>query len=66
MNNENKNCLEHYFVDSSFIKHLSFDEQTNFLIVSFASGSIWLYKSITLEVYNRFVNFRPCLAPTND
>ncbi len=47
---------EKFFVDSSFIKHLSFDEQTNFLIVSFASGSIWLYKSITLEVYNRLIS----------
>lgn len=46
---------EKFFVDSSFIKHLSFDEQTSSLIVSFASGSIWLYKLVTLEVYNRLI-----------
>jgi hypothetical protein len=43
---------EKFFVDSAFIKHLAYDEKSNALIVSFASGSIWLYKSVTLEMYN--------------
>jgi hypothetical protein len=46
---------EKFFVDSSFIKHLAYDEKSNSLIVSFASGSIWLYKSVTLEIYNRLI-----------
>ena len=46
---------EKFFVDSAFIKHLAYDEKANALIVSFASGSIWLYKSVTLEIYNRLI-----------
>lgn len=42
---------EKFFVDSAFIKHLSYDENSKCLIVSFASGSIWLYKLISLETY---------------
>ena len=42
---------EKFFVDSSFIKHLAYDQKSKSLMVSFASGSIWLYKSITLKVY---------------
>ncbi|MDA0763599.1 MAG: KTSC domain-containing protein [Proteobacteria bacterium] len=42
---------EKFFVDSAFIKHLAYDQKSKSLIVSFASGSIWLYKSISLKVY---------------
>lgn len=47
---------EKFFVDSSFIKHLAYDEKTNSLLVTFGSGSIWLYKSITMEIYNRLTS----------
>jgi hypothetical protein len=47
---------EKFFVDSSFIKHVSYDEKSSFLIVTFGSGSIWLYKSITMEIYNRLIS----------
>jgi lysyl-tRNA synthetase class 2 len=46
---------EKFFVDSSFIKHLAYDEKSNSLIVTFGTGSIWLYKSITMEIYNRLI-----------
>lgn len=45
---------ERFFVDSAFIKHLAYDQKLKSLIVSFASGSIWLYKSISLKVYKEF------------
>lgn len=47
---------EKFFVDSSFIKHLAYNEKTNSLLVTFGSGSIWLYKSITMEIYNRLTS----------
>ena len=47
---------EKFFVDSSFIKHLANDEKSNSLIVTFGSGSIWLYKSVKMEVYNRLIS----------
>ncbi len=46
---------EKFFVDSSFIKHLAYDEKSNSLIVTFGTGSIWLYKSITMEMYNSLI-----------
>lgn len=42
---------EKYFVDSSFIKHISWDNKTKNLIVTFGSGSIWLYKKVTRKKY---------------
>ncbi len=47
---------EKFFIDSSFIKHLAYDQTLKILIVSFASGSIWSYKSIPFKVYNEFSN----------
>ena len=46
---------EKFFVDSSFIKHISLDEVAQSLIVTFASGSIWLYRGISLDIYNRLI-----------
>ena len=46
---------EKFFVDSSFINHLAFDELTESLIVTFGSGSIWLYRGISLEIYKTLV-----------
>ena len=55
MNNENKNCLEHYFVDSSFINHLRWDSKDQQMIVTFASGSVWSYKNVPQEIYLKLV-----------
>lgn len=46
---------EKFFVDSSFIKHVVYEEDTCSLLVTFGTGSIWLYKSITLDMYNRLI-----------
>ena len=46
---------EKFFVDSSFIKHVAYEEETCSLLVTFGTGSIWLYKSITLDIYNRLI-----------
>jgi lysyl-tRNA synthetase class 2 len=46
---------EKFFVDSSFIKHLAYDEDSNSLVVTFGTGSIWIYKSVTMETYNRLI-----------
>jgi lysyl-tRNA synthetase class 2 len=46
---------EKFFVDSSFIKHLAYDEDSNSLVVTFDTGSIWMYKSVTMETYNRLI-----------
>lgn len=42
---------EKYFVDSSFIKHISWESKTKILIVTFGSGSIWAYQKITHKKY---------------
>jgi len=46
-------CYEKYFVGSSFINHISWDSKKKSLIVTFASGSIWIYEGITRAVYNK-------------
>jgi lysyl-tRNA synthetase class 2 len=46
---------EKFFVDSSFMKHVAYDELQKSLLVTFATGSIWLYKEITLDIYNRLI-----------
>ncbi|NBP57697.1 KTSC domain-containing protein [bacterium] len=43
---------EKYFVDSSFIEHISWESKTKQLIITFASGSIWLYENIAKKHYN--------------
>ena len=37
------------------MKHVAYDEMTKSLIVTFATGSIWLYKDVTLDSYNRLI-----------
>ncbi len=49
----NKN--EKFFIDSSFMKHVAFDESNSSLIVTFASGSIWIYHKITLDIYKGLI-----------
>ncbi len=46
---------EKFFVDSSFISHAIFDEDKRHLIIVFASGSIWAYKDVSFEIYNRLI-----------
>lgn len=45
---------EKFFVDSSFIKHISWESKTKVLIITFVSGSIWLYQNVTRKEYNNF------------
>ena len=47
---------EKFFVDSSFIQHVSWDEKTHNLIVTFASGSIWLYQRVPKTVYKTLIS----------
>jgi hypothetical protein len=49
------NCLEHYFVDSSFINHLRWDPSDHQMIVTFTSGSVWSYKNVPQEIYLRLI-----------
>lgn len=46
---------EHYFVDSSFIKHVSF-EDNNILIVTFSSNSVWAYYDIPVKIYDNLIS----------
>jgi len=43
---------ERYFVKSSFIEHVSWESSTKSLIVTFGSGSVWLYLSVPRKKYN--------------
>lgn len=45
--------LRHNFADSSFIKHIQYDNSV--LIVTFGSNSVWAYYGIPLEVYNELI-----------
>ena len=47
---------EHFFVDSSFINHIAWESTTKKLIVTFASGSIWIYENVTKRKYNALCN----------
>lgn len=43
---------EKFFVDSSFIEHVSWQNSGKVLIITFASGSIWVYKNVSKKTYN--------------
>jgi glutamine amidotransferase-like uncharacterized protein len=45
---------ERFFVDSSFLKHVSWESKTKLLIVTFSSGSIWGYRNIPRKKYREF------------
>lgn len=47
---------EKFFIDSSFMKHVAWDEKTHNLIVTFASGSIWLYERVPQSVYKTLIS----------
>lgn len=42
--------------DSSFINKVSWFEDGNILMLTFATGSIWAYYDVGLDVYYAFVN----------
>jgi len=43
---------ERYFVPSSFIEHVSWESSTKTLVVTFGSGSVWLYRAVPRKKYN--------------
>jgi hypothetical protein len=45
---------EKFFVNSSFIEHIVWQRSSKSLIITFASGSIWLYKGVPKKVYTSF------------
>jgi len=47
---------EHFFVDSSFINHIAWESSSKQLIITFASGSIWLYENINKRQYTALCN----------
>lgn len=47
---------EKYFVNSSFIEHVAWESSEKTLIITFGSGSIWLYKNISRKIYNDLCN----------
>ena len=42
---------EHYFIDSSFIKHIHWYEDTSNMIITFATNSVWAYYGVPKEVF---------------
>lgn len=42
---------EHYFIDSSFIQHIHWYEDTNNMIVTFATNSVWIYYDVPKQVF---------------
>lgn len=52
---KNRFKTEHYFIDSSFIKHVSF-EDNNILIVTFSSNSVWAYYNVPIDIYDNLIS----------
>lgn len=44
---------EHYFIDSSFIKHIHWYEDTNNLIITFATDSVWIYYDVPKQIFTK-------------
>jgi len=44
----------HNFADSSFIKHIEYDDSV--LIVTFGSNSVWAYYDVPLKIYNELIS----------
>jgi hypothetical protein len=42
---------EHYFIDSSFIKHIHWYQDTSNMIVTFATDSVWIYYNVPEEIF---------------
>jgi len=47
---------ERYFVESSFMEHVSWESSTKALVVTFVSGSVWLYKAVPRKKYRDLCN----------
>jgi hypothetical protein len=51
-----KSCRkEHYFLDSSFIKHVALEDD-NLLIVTFSSNSVWAYYDVPEQIYEELIS----------
>jgi len=44
-----------FYRSSSFITNVSWDDDTETLLVQFISGTTWLYHDVPQEMYNRLV-----------
>lgn len=44
-----------FYRDSSFITNISWDDDTEFLLVKFNSGTTWIYYGVSQDVYNRLI-----------
>lgn len=44
-----------FYRSSSFITNVSWDDDTETLLVQFISGTTWLYHDVSEDVYNRLV-----------
>jgi hypothetical protein len=44
-----------FYRSSSFITNVSWDDDTETLLVQFISGTTWLYHDVPQDVYNRLV-----------
>jgi hypothetical protein len=44
-----------FYRDSSFITNVSWDDDTEFLLVKFNSGTTWIYYGVSQDVYNRLI-----------
>jgi len=44
-----------FYRSSSFITNVSWDDDTETLLVQFVSGTTWLYHDVPQDVYNRLV-----------
>jgi hypothetical protein len=42
---------EHYFIDSSFIQHIHWYEDTSNMIITFATNSVWVYYDVPKQVF---------------
>lgn len=44
-----------FYRSSSFITNVSWDDDTDTLLVQFVSGTTWLYHDVPQDIYNRLV-----------
>jgi hypothetical protein len=45
----------HFYRDSSFINHISWDSDFLNLAVRFASGTVWIYYGVPQEIYKSLI-----------
>jgi len=44
-----------FYRSSSFITNVSWDDDTETLLIQFISGTTWLYHDVSQDIYNRLV-----------